>query len=259
MMDSEPTTEMTIYDEFGHWIIVDVCEPVTITAKEGFARSESFTSYLIRLETNHYGFARPYTAVRRRYSEFCWLRAMLQRHHPNITLPSLPPKKYLHLVRFNPRIIEIRRSGLAKFLEQLLASSMLIRDPVLHLFLQTDLSIREMEEKLNERLPFSVESSGSDVGLNERYRAMPRPNTVTASISHDSTGVSSASNHISNNPAFVRSYSIASSGSESAGTTSGDEQSINSSAATNQSSVAYLRNSRLMPETVSQLLMFQCP
>lgn len=103
---------------------------------------------------------------------------------------------------------------------------MLFRDPVLHLFIQTDLSIGEMEEKLNERLTFSVDSNSSEVGR-QIYRTMPRsnPNTAAPSLasahnadSNTTSGVPQTNAAPNPAPTFVRSYSLASSGSDSAGT-----------------------------------------
>jgi len=147
--------------EMKRCIKVEVVEPVTITTRESFARSTSFTSYHIVIETNHWAFSLPFSDVRRRYSEFCWLRAKLQAHHSGKILPPLPPKRYFHMTKFDPKVIEERRYGLGKFIQRVMRSSELLSDPALHLFLQSELSVEEMEEKLGENAKPGLKKSES--------------------------------------------------------------------------------------------------
>ena len=56
--------------------------------------------------------------VRRRYSEFCWLRQKLCVHHPNKVVPPLPPKHFFNITNFNQKTINQRRYGLGKFLQR---------------------------------------------------------------------------------------------------------------------------------------------
>jgi len=149
LLDPEMALEV-IDAKMKRCIKVEVVEPVTITTRESLMRSTSFTSYHILIETDHWAFSFPYSDVRRRYSEFCWLRSKLQAHHPNKILPPLPPKRYFHMTKFDPKVIEERRYGLGKFIQRVMRSSELLSDAALHLFLQSSLSVEEIEAKLSE-------------------------------------------------------------------------------------------------------------
>ncbi|OXA37928.1 vacuolar protein sorting-associated protein 5 [Folsomia candida] len=150
-------------EEFGskRWIRVEVIEPVTITAKNFLHLNTSFTTYLIRIETNHYAFSLPLSQVRRRYSEFCWLRNKLSHHHPNKVVPPLPAKHFFNMTNFNGNIINQRRYGLGKFLQRVFRSSVLLSDSALHLFLQTDLTTKEIDARVSEEQGSSVGSDHS--------------------------------------------------------------------------------------------------
>ncbi|CAG7834498.1 unnamed protein product [Allacma fusca] len=134
------------------YIKVELVEPITVTTKEHFAWSTSFTSYLVRIETNHWAFSLPASEVRRRYSEFCWLRAKLKNHHPNKLVPPLPPRRFVHVTKFDPKVIEERRVGLGKFLQRVMRSDVLLSDAALHLFLQSDLSTEDIDKKLAQEM-----------------------------------------------------------------------------------------------------------
>ncbi|ODM98729.1 Sorting nexin-11 [Orchesella cincta] len=134
-------------------IKLEVCQPVTITSKEGLGWTTTFTSYLIQIDTNHYAFSLPYSEVRRRFSEFCWLHSKLAYHHPNKIVPPLPRKTFIYATKFNGNVIEQRCIGLGKFLQRVMRSSVFLSDAALHYFLQTNLSIKEIEEKLEAEIP----------------------------------------------------------------------------------------------------------
>lgn len=56
------------------------------------------------------------SSVRRRYSEFEWLRNILDKESPRVSIPMLPGK-VLFSNRFSSEIIEERRLGLERFLQ----------------------------------------------------------------------------------------------------------------------------------------------
>jgi hypothetical protein len=55
--------------------------------------------------------------VRRRYSDFVWLREVLSRENPRIKLPELPPKRIL-ASKFSEQVVNERLQGLELFLKQ---------------------------------------------------------------------------------------------------------------------------------------------
>jgi len=134
------------------YIRIEVIDPVTITTNEFLGLTRSFTSYLIKIETNHWAFSQQHSEVRRRFSEFCWLRSKLLYHHPTKDASPLPPKRYLRATKFDPKVIQERCNGLEIFLQRTLRSQLFLSDAALHLILQSDLTIQEIETKLHEEI-----------------------------------------------------------------------------------------------------------
>lgn len=110
-----------------------------------------YTSYAISLKTNDPCFTQSYSQTRRRYSEFLNLRSLLASHYPTIKPPALPPKNYFH--RFSDALIEERKVGLQKFLEQVLSIPVYLSDKSLHLFLQTSCSMNQIGEECIGDIP----------------------------------------------------------------------------------------------------------
>uniref|UniRef100_A0A8C1LJF7 Sorting nexin-10B-like n=1 Tax=Cyprinus carpio TaxID=7962 RepID=A0A8C1LJF7_CYPCA len=83
----------------------------------------AYMDYEICIHTNSLAFTKKSSCVRRRYSEFVWLRKKLQENAMLIThLPKLPPKNPFFSLN-NAREIGARMEGLRKFLEELLTLS----------------------------------------------------------------------------------------------------------------------------------------
>ncbi|XP_039976834.1 sorting nexin-10A isoform X2 [Xiphias gladius] len=100
--------------------------------------------YEISLHTNSMCFRKKTSCVRRRYSEFVWLRHCLEQNALIIELPKLPPWNPFFSLR-NTEQVSQRMKGLQKFLESVLHTPLLLSDSRLHLFLQSELSITKME------------------------------------------------------------------------------------------------------------------
>ena len=94
-----------------NYLEIEVKNPET----HGLGRN-MYTDYEIHCTTNLPIFTRAHSTVRRRYSEFEWLREVLERENIRVTIPSLPGKT-VFTNRFDPRTIEQRRQGLEKFLK----------------------------------------------------------------------------------------------------------------------------------------------
>ncbi|XP_061737450.1 sorting nexin-10A isoform X3 [Nerophis ophidion] len=104
----------------------------------------SHVDYEIILNTNSMCFRKKASRVRRRYSEFVWLRHCLEQNAIIIEVPKLPPWNPFFNLR-NPQQVSQRMKGLQEFLESALHTPLLLSDSRLHLFLQSDLSIAKME------------------------------------------------------------------------------------------------------------------
>ncbi|KAM3858414.1 sorting nexin-10A [Diretmus argenteus] len=101
--------------------------------------------YEICLHTNSMCFRKKTSYVRRRYSEFVWLRHCLLQNALIMDLPKLPPWKAFFSLS-NPEQVNQRMKGLQEFLEIVLQTPLLVSDCRLHLFLQSELSMAKMEK-----------------------------------------------------------------------------------------------------------------
>nr|XP_046272812.1 sorting nexin-10A isoform X2 [Scatophagus argus] len=101
--------------------------------------------YQICLHTNSMCFRKKTSCVRRRYSDFVWLRHCLEQNALVIELPKLPPWNPFFSLR-NTEQVSHRMKGLQEFLEIILQAPLLLSDSRLHLFLQSNLSITKIEK-----------------------------------------------------------------------------------------------------------------
>uniref|UniRef100_A0A3B3ZQU2 PX domain-containing protein n=1 Tax=Periophthalmus magnuspinnatus TaxID=409849 RepID=A0A3B3ZQU2_9GOBI len=115
-----------------------------------------YLDYEICLETNSMCFRKKWSSVRRRYSEFVWLRQSLQQNALIMyELPKLPPwLPFFHLR--SPEQVALRMKGLQMFLELVVQSPLLLSDSRLHLFLQSKLSVGRMERCAQGRTRYTV-------------------------------------------------------------------------------------------------------
>lgn len=106
-----------------------------------------YTDYEVHVKTNHPEFAIKESQVRRRYSEFVWLKNRLGINDVMMsTAPSLPGKRYFG--RFKDPFLLQRQFGLQSFMNNVVEVNPFLSDPALHLFLQTDLLVEQMERYL---------------------------------------------------------------------------------------------------------------
>ncbi|KAG1963949.1 sorting nexin-12 [Pimephales promelas] len=118
------TKPQNLNDAYGppsNFLEIDVSNPETV----GVGRNR-FTTYEIRLKTNLPIFKLKESRVRRRYSDFEWLRGELERES-KVVVPPLPGKALFRQLPFrgddgifDDSFIEERRQGLEHFLNKLL-------------------------------------------------------------------------------------------------------------------------------------------
>ncbi|XP_064169857.1 sorting nexin-11-like [Anguilla rostrata] len=135
-------------DEF---IAVRVQDPRV--QNEGFWNS--YVDFKIFLHTNSKAFTAKTSCVRRRYSEFVWLKKKLQKNSGVVPVPGLPGKT-LFFSFSNEDFIERRRRGLQNFLDKVVHMTVCLSDSQLHLFLQTQLPVRHIEDCVQGHTPYSV-------------------------------------------------------------------------------------------------------
>ncbi|XP_004859654.1 sorting nexin-11 isoform X2 [Heterocephalus glaber] len=133
-------------------------EVITVRVQDPRVQNEgswnSYVDYKIFLHTNSKAFTAKTSCVRRRYREFVWLRKQLQRNAGLIPVPELPGKA--PFFGSSDEFIEKRRQGLQHFLERVLQSVVFLSDSQLHLFLQSQLSVPEIEACVQGRSPTTV-------------------------------------------------------------------------------------------------------
>ncbi|XP_051574438.1 sorting nexin-10B isoform X1 [Myxocyprinus asiaticus] len=124
----------------------------------------AYMDYEICIHTNSLAFTKKSSCVRRRYSEFVWLRKKLQENAMLIThLPKLPPKNPFFSLN-NAREIGARMEGLRKFLEVVVHSPVLLSDSCLHLFLQSQLSVKKIKACAEGRSRYTVSEAIHNFG-----------------------------------------------------------------------------------------------
>ncbi|XP_026989882.1 sorting nexin-10A-like [Tachysurus fulvidraco] len=111
--------------------------------------------YEICLHTNSMCFQKKTSCVRRRYSEFVWLRQRLKDNALLVQLPKLPPANPFFSLS-NQLWVAQRIEGLQKFLEVVLKMPLLLSDSHLHLFLQSQLSIAKIEACVQGQTSYTV-------------------------------------------------------------------------------------------------------
>ncbi|XP_062860030.1 sorting nexin-11 [Trichomycterus rosablanca] len=114
----------------------------------------SYVDFKIFLHTNSKAFTAKTSCVRRRYSEFVWLKRTLQKNAGLVPVPELPGKSFFTFN--NTDFIEKRRMGLQHFLDKVVHMTVCLSDSQLHLFLQTQLPLGHIEDCIKGHTPYSV-------------------------------------------------------------------------------------------------------
>ncbi|XP_022598288.1 sorting nexin-11 [Seriola dumerili] len=114
----------------------------------------SYVDYKIFLHTNSKAFTAKTSCVRRRYSEFVWLKKKLQKNSGLVPVPDLPGKSFFSFS--NEDFLERRRKGLQAFLDKVVHMTVCLSDSQLHLFLQTQLPVGHIQDCVQGHTPYSV-------------------------------------------------------------------------------------------------------
>ncbi|XP_068120295.1 sorting nexin-11 [Hyperolius riggenbachi] len=146
-------------------------EFITIRVQDPRLQNEgSWTSYIdykIFLHTNSKAFTAKTSCVRRRYREFAWLRKQLQKYAGLVPVPAMPGKAPFHIGN-SEDFIEKRRQGLQQFLEQAVQNMVLLSDSQLHLFLQSQLPVEEIEACAQGRRSYTATDAILDYAISNR-------------------------------------------------------------------------------------------
>jgi len=127
-----------MYSVPANFLEIDVINPQTTI----IAGKKKFTDYEIRMRTNLPVFRVKDSSVRRRYSDFEWLRNELERDS-KIVVPPLPSKAWKRQMPFRgdegifeEQFIEDRRKGLETFVNKIAGHPLAQNERCLHMFLQ---------------------------------------------------------------------------------------------------------------------------
>uniref|UniRef100_A0A087YNQ2 Sorting nexin 3 n=1 Tax=Poecilia formosa TaxID=48698 RepID=A0A087YNQ2_POEFO len=137
------TKPQNLNDAYGppsNFLEIDVSNPETVGVGRG-----RYTTYEVRLKTNLPIFKLKESCVRRRYSDFEWLRAELERESKKVVVPPLPGKALFRQLPFrgddgifDDSFIEERRQGLEQFLNKVAGHPLAQNERCLHMFLQDE-------------------------------------------------------------------------------------------------------------------------
>ncbi|KAK0423576.1 hypothetical protein QR680_008218 [Steinernema hermaphroditum] len=136
-----PSKRQTLDEAYAppaNFLEIEVVNPIT----HGVGKNR-YTDYEIRLRTNLPVFKQKESSVRRRYSDFEWLRAELERDS-KIVVPPLPGKALKRMLPFRSDdgifeegFIEERRRALEQFVNKVAGHPLAQNEKSLHIFLQT--------------------------------------------------------------------------------------------------------------------------
>lgn len=136
-LKSKAQTLEDAYAAPANFLEIDVCNQQT----HGVGKLR-YTDYEVRVRTNLPVFRLKESSVRRRYSDFEWLRTELERDS-KIVVPKLPGKAFSRQLPFRgddgifeDEFIEERRKGLEEFISKVAGHPLAQNERCLHMFLQ---------------------------------------------------------------------------------------------------------------------------
>jgi len=137
-LDSKPQSISDAYAVPANFLEIDISNPQT----HGVGKKR-YTDYEVRMKTNIPIFKLKESSVRRRYSDFEWLRTELERDS-KIVVPSLPGKAFAKVLNpfrqddgiFEDGFIEERRQGLESFVNRVAGHPLAQNEKCVHMFLQ---------------------------------------------------------------------------------------------------------------------------
>uniref|UniRef100_A0A3B3ZJ34 PX domain-containing protein n=1 Tax=Periophthalmus magnuspinnatus TaxID=409849 RepID=A0A3B3ZJ34_9GOBI len=140
------------------WATIQGNEFIAVRVQDPRIQNEgswnSYVDYKIFLHTNSKAFTAKTSCVRRRYSEFVWLKKKLQKNAGLVPVPDLPGKSLFSFS--NDDFLERRRKGLQCFLDKVVHMTVCLSDSQLHLFLQTQLPVGHILDCVQGHTPYTV-------------------------------------------------------------------------------------------------------
>jgi len=136
-LDSKPQSISDAYAVPANFLEIDVSN-----AQIHGVGKKRYTDYEVKMKTNIPIFKLKESSVRRRYSDFEWLRSELERDS-KIVVPALPGKALTKMLPFRTddgifedEFIEDRRQGLESFINRIAGHPLAQNERCVHMFLQ---------------------------------------------------------------------------------------------------------------------------
>lgn len=136
-LDTKPQTISDAYAVPANFLEIDVSN-----AQIHGVGKKRYTDYEVHMKTNIPIFKLKDSSVRRRYSDFEWLRSELERDS-KIVVPALPGKALSKMLPFRSddgifedEFIEERRQGLESFVNRVAGHPLAQNERCVHMFLQ---------------------------------------------------------------------------------------------------------------------------
>ncbi|KAL8566798.1 hypothetical protein ACOMHN_005749 [Nucella lapillus] len=147
---------------------------------------ESYITFRVSTKTTRAEFGCSEYTVRRRFSEFLWLRHQLEDSYPMYLIPPLPQKHSLmRLDHFSLDFVRMRQKALQKFLSRLSDHPILSFDKNFYVFLTTNASEFQLHRKQGKGIISQVTDSVHSLGAS--YMMKNRP--VEFSLMHEYVSV----------------------------------------------------------------------
>ena len=138
-----PPRSAELGGSLGPSFVITVGDPQKVGSALNVAAQH--TVYTVHTRTTHPAFQKKDFSVLRRFSHFLWLFEQLTNNNPGVIVPGMPEKSVVG--RFGSEFVENRRSGLQAGLMKIVAHPMLVGDPDLRLFLESDTFAVEIKQR----------------------------------------------------------------------------------------------------------------
>ncbi|PIK32947.1 hypothetical protein BSL78_30241 [Apostichopus japonicus] len=156
---------LSIDDQDTHDVFITVDDP-----RKHVTKMETYATYKVSTKTTRGDFDQPEYSLRRRYTDFLWLRQKLEETQPTHLVPPLPEKHSMKLDRFGTEFLTTRQRALNKFMTRISEHPTLSFNEYFKIFLTAKelSSYRKQSPSVVFRLGSSVKANASAYMLKNR-------------------------------------------------------------------------------------------
>ncbi|XP_071851145.1 sorting nexin-7-like isoform X2 [Apostichopus japonicus] len=158
---------LSMDDQDTHDVFITVDDP-----RKHVTKMETYATYKVSTKTTRGDFDQPEYSLRRRYTDFLWLRQKLEETQPTHLVPPLPEKHSMKLDRFGTEFLTTRQRALNKFMTRISEHPTLSFNEYFKIFLTAKAwelsSYRKQSPSVVFRLGSSVKANASAYMLKNR-------------------------------------------------------------------------------------------